>query len=339
MILSPLKQISDDPSYILSLEREVIDKLTVHAFEQRKSRFGNYLECFAPMFDLAPYKIDTFTPSGIKRFAGISITGDDCTLQCDHCKGYLLKGMQHASRSTFVQVLSSLIDGGASGFLISGGADKDGKVPIKGFIGTIKDLKKKENVRIVIHSGLLSRDELHKLEDAGVDGIMFDLVGSESTLRDVCHLDAKPLDYYEMISAAKEMGLPVMPHVVVGLDHGRITGEFEVLKVLKDNPPDALVLVVLMPFPGTPMENVKPPAIEAVKRYALASRLLLPGIPLVLGCARPQGIYKVELEKSVVSYGLNGIAYPVQETLDHAKEKGLRVRFHEECCSLITRQV
>lgn len=96
----------------------------------------------------------------------------------------------------------------------------------------------------------------------------------------------------------------------------------------------ALVLVALRPLPGTPMADARPVAPEDVGRLAAVARILYPTIPLALGCARPAGAGKVELERLALLAGVNGMAFPDPATVDLAGKLGLRGSFAEVCCSL-----
>jgi lipoyl synthase len=64
------------------------------------------------------------------------------------------------------------------------------------------------------------------------------------------------------------------------------------------------------------------------------ARLLLPTVPLTLGCARPSGPGKREMERLAILAGANAVAYPDPASLDLAAQLGLQSRFLESCCSL-----
>jgi uncharacterized radical SAM superfamily protein len=56
-----------------------------------------------------------------------------------------------------------------------------------------------------------------------------------------------------------------------------------------------------------------------------------------MGCIRPAHPWKAAMEKGAIDSGINTIAYPLQGTMDYAKEIGLDVKFVETCCSLTER--
>ncbi len=68
------------------------------------------------------------------NFIPVSITGTQCALDCDHCKGQLLKHMKSASNpESLFQICADLAKKNAKGVLVSGGCDSAGKVPLTDF--------------------------------------------------------------------------------------------------------------------------------------------------------------------------------------------------------------
>jgi uncharacterized radical SAM superfamily protein len=268
------------------------------------------------------------------RFASISLTGQHCALQGEHCRGRLLAGMLPASDpGALLALRRRLLDRGCEGVLISGGADVDGAVPLEPHLEAIAQLKS-WGLQVIVHSGLLCRQTAEGLKAAGVDQVLFDVVGDEETIRKVLHLDRTPGDYAETLALLREVGVPVAPHVVVGLYYGQLRGELAALETIRRMGAEVIVLVVLRPLPRTPMADVQPVSPEVVGRLAAVARLCNPGTPLTLGCARPAGPDKVEIERLAVLAGVNALAYPDPATVRLAEGLGLQVRFVERCCTL-----
>jgi lipoyl synthase len=59
--------------------------------------------------------------------------------------------------------------------------------------------------------------------------------------------------------------------------------------MLQRHLPDAVVLVVVMPFYAPESRPFVTPDTEAVGRFFMDARKALPETPLLLGCARPPG--------------------------------------------------
>ena len=128
--------------------------------------------------------------------------------------------------------------------------------------------------------------------------------------------------------------MPVAPHVVIGLYYGQLRGELAALETIRRVGADVIVLVVLRPLPRTPMAGVRPVSPQVVGRLAAVARLRNPSTPLTLGCARPAGPEKLEMERLAVLAGVNALAYPDPATVRLAEDLGLKTRFLERCCTL-----
>jgi len=144
-----------------------------------------------------------------------------------------------------------------------------------------------------------------------------------------------PLVAKSLLSVCRENGIPTVPHVVVGIHYGKLKGEKPAVEIVSKHNPAAVVIVALTPLRNTKMEHMSPPSPLDIARVILASRLLMPETPLLLGCARPKGQHKVETDILAIKAGVNGIAYPTEEALGFAEELGLKVKFYEKCCSLV----
>jgi uncharacterized radical SAM superfamily protein len=219
---------------------------------------------------------------------------------------------------------------------VSGGADHNGEVPLEKFIAPIKTLKENDpQFRVIVHTGLIRRETAKKLREAAVDQILIDVIGDESTIHEVYHLNKRMKDYEEMLWMLKEMGHRLAPHIIIGHHFGEIRGEWRALEMVTRVAVDTIVLVVLKNLqPGG--ENLfKVPKPEEVSKISAIARILNPGIPIRMGCIRPAHPRKAAMERGAIDSGINTIAYPLQGTIDYAKEIGLDTKFIEMCCSLI----
>lgn len=299
--------------------------------------FGRRIYFYAPGFTHYNNKYFRSFPN---IFPSISITGLYCSLNCDHCCGKLLKTMIPATTpDRLIEVCSSLKRNGAIGCLVSGGCLPNGSVPIWRFIDAIFEVKRRLGLTIVVHTGLIDFETAVRLKEAGVDAISVDIIGSEETVREVYHLKASLKEYAETLRALKEAGVPFTPHVLVGLHYGVIKGEFKAIEMISKYEPSALIIIVFFPIKGTKMEHVSPPPPEAVIGVITRARLLMPHVPIALGCARPKRAYRLMLDKLAVEAGVNAIAFPRTETIEIAKSLGLEVRFSQTCCSQIYKDI
>lgn len=279
------------------------------------------------------YDTDHYTNTP-HRFASVSLTGRQCELGCEHCKGRLLAGMMPAPTPADLLALGQrLLEKDCRGVLISGGADANGAVPLKPHLPAIAQLKT-WGLDVIVHTGLLDRETAEGLKAANVDQVLFDVIGDAQTIHRVLHLDRSPDDYAETLALLRELDIPVAPHVIIGLHFGQLRGELAALDIIRQTGADVVVLVILRPLPRTPMADVPGVEPETIGQLAAVARLLNPTTPLTLGCARPAGPAKVEIERRAVLVGVNSVAYPDPATVCLASELGLATAFIESCCTL-----
>jgi uncharacterized radical SAM superfamily protein len=295
--------------------------------------FGKKIRFYAPSF--VHYESSEFHSSPI-AFPSISVTGKFCALRCKHCLGKILETMIPAtSPDSLIDTCRQLKEKGSVGCLISGGCLPDGSVPLDRFADAIAQVKKDLDLTIVVHTGIISDSTARKLKMAGVDAALIDIIGSDETIREIYHLNAKVEDYDKSLKALSNSGIPLVPHVLVGLHYGTLKGELQSLEMISKYNPAALIVIALMPIRGTPMEDVLPPTPEDIAKVLVTARLMMPTTPLVLGCARPVGEHRILTDVLAVKAGVNAIAFPAEDAIRFAKTLGLEATFSPICCSQI----
>lgn len=239
------------------------------------------------------------------------------------------------SPDSLIDACRQLKERGSVGCLISGGCLLDGSVPLDRFVDAIAQVKKDLDLIVVVHTGIISNSTARKLKKAGVDAALIDIIGSDDTIREIYHLDAKVEDYDKSLRALSNSGIPLVPHVLVGLHYGTLRGELRSLEMISNYNPAAVIVIALMPIRGTPMEDVAPPTPEDIAKVLVTTRLMMPTTPLVLGCARPVGEHRILTDVLAVKAGVNAIAFPAEEAIQFAKSMGLKATFSPICCSQI----
>ena len=268
------------------------------------------------------------------RFINLSITGSSCACHCEHCNANLLNTMIAAETpQRFLQQVKSLKENGCTGILVSGGADSRGKVPLQPFLDVIGEAVA-SGLQVVVHSGILDRVTAVGLKKAGVHQVSMDIIGDISTIRQVYHLDAQPQDYLESMLICSELGLGFSPHIVMGLHFGQIKGEYQALEMIAQTKPDNIVLVVLTPMKDTGMADIQAPPLAEIGKVMEVAAASAQDTSLTLGCARPPGEYKRQIEKKAVQLGFSTIAYPDEKTILYCLEQGIEPKFYETCCCL-----
>lgn len=306
---------------------------SAQAFAVRIKNFGTGIEFYAP--GLKRWETSEWKPENPRKFLPISVTGSACALSCDHCQTKVLDGMISVKADLDLFALATRMHAsGTDGLLVSGGSGKSGGVPLLSHLDDIRRIREELGMKVVVHSGIVDPKTAEGLADVEVDGVMLDIIGANETIRDVYHLDLTTDAFDRSLELLADKGLRIIPHIVLGMHYGKFLGEYNALDMIAKYPVSTLIIVVLVPLVGTPMEHVAPPSIDECTEFFEAARLALPTTKVNLGCARPMGDTKVALDRAAVDFGLNGIAYPADGIIEYAVEQGLTPDMYEFCCSL-----
>ena len=324
--------ISDGTSILQASSSELKDWMK-QCFNERLRVFGNELLSYSPT--AYPYEIKDHKQVRANNFVSLSVTGTSCSLNCEHCDGQLLKGMESTiTPETLFKRCKQIESQGGEGVLISGGSDSEGYVPLERFGDAIGRVKSELNLEVVVHTGLVSEQTARSLAEAQIDAAMLDVIGDERVAREVYHIKNGPEKMRRSLDILESLSVPTVPHVLVGLDYGKLGGELEALEMIAQGSPAAIVIIALSPIRKTAMEGVDPPTPEDIGRITTIARLGLKNIPLLLGCARPMGQHKIDTDAFAIRSGTNGVALISQEGVDLARNMGLEPIFLDICCSL-----
>ena len=299
----------------------------------RRANFPDVMDFYAP--GLKRWQTAEWAPENPRRFLPVSVTGSACALSCDHCQAKVLEGMISVRAGQDLFTLARRLRArGSEGLLVSGGSTRTGEVPLLPHLRHIPRIRSELGMKVIVHSGVVSPGLAAGLAAAGVDGVMLDIIGANETLREVYHLDLTVADVENSLRLLSGEGLRIIPHIVLGLHYGTFLGEHAALEMLIRYPVSTLILVVLTPLTGTPMQYIPPPPVDEVTGFFGTARLAAPATPVNLGCARPLGQVKSDLDQAAIDLGLNGIAYPADGAIEYARSRGLTPRLFEYCCSL-----
>jgi len=243
------------------------------------------------------------------KTAVISITGKSCELNCKHCQARYLQHMD--SIDNFNKNVKSI--------LLSGGFNKQGSVPI-----TEEHLKKLKDYKLNIHPGLVDKSQA-KLLGKYAHSISFDFPAGNDVIKNIYNLDKDMNDYIKAYKLLKIHCKKVIPHICVGLGEN----ELKAINLLANIGFDELVLLALIP--NEYFKN--PPSIDRLIELIKKIRKTYPDKKLSLGCMRPSGDYRKELDIKALEH-VDKIVMPHKEAVDLAKKKRYNIIEKQECCVL-----
>jgi len=319
------------------LEDAQLDAGLIAACEREADRIaGREIRFSTPTFKA--YSSCELSGCGKNSFPAFSVTAGGCALMCDHCQARILEPMIPATSPEMLdrKVRELIVAQDLQGFLLSGGSTRRNEIRYERYYPVIENLKRDHpHLKIAVHSALLDETRARRMEAAGVDTAMMDVIGAEETIRQVYHLDRPVADFEATLAALCTTSMEVVPHIVIGLHYGRVLGEPNALDIVSRHRVHSLVLVVVMPFyarPGT----FATPATTDIGRIFLEARRRIPERPVLLGCARPPGMHRRVTDSYAVIAGLDGIAFPADGTLAVAHAIGRPAVQEHACCSVKT---
>ncbi len=283
------------------------------------------------------YQTSEISDCGKSAWPAVSVTGGDCKLQCDHCKAKILEPMIPArTPDALWDTVSRLVEeDGAQGMLLTGGSDHRNEVQYGPYYDTIRRIKDTyPEFKIAMHTALVDDDVALSMEQAGIDAAMMDVIGAQDTITQVYHLRRSVDDFEQTLESLVKTNMKVVPHIVIGLHYGHLLGEWNALEMLQRHLPDAVVLVVVMPFYAPESRPFVTPDADAIGGFFMDAREALGETPLLLGCARPPGMTKMQIDTYAVLAGLNGIAHPSDGMVELAARLERQVKVTPACCSI-----
>lgn len=244
-----------------------------------------------------------------RNTAVISVTGKSCSLNCRHCQARHLQHM--SSINNFNKDATSI--------LLSGGYNRQGAVPI-----TRKHLEQLKDYKLNIHSGLICEKQA-RLFGRYAHSISFDFPAGNDVIKDVYGLKKTMNDYIKSYKLLKIHCNKVTPHICIGLG-GK---ELKAVSILADIGFEEIVLLALIP--NEFFRN--PPSIEKLINLMKRIRKAYPDKKISLGCMRPHGRYRKELDTKSLKYA-DKIVMPHKEAAILAEKKNFKIKNKYECCAI-----
>ena len=196
--------------------------------------------------------------------------------------------------------------------------------------------KKELGLTVFVHTGIVKSETAKALKKAGVDAALIDIIGLEETAKKIFGLKCSGKDYADSLKKLDEAKLNVVPHIIVGLNQLNLEDEYEALKIIAQTiKPAALVIIAFMPIHGTAMEKTSPPNALGIAKVIATARVMFPDTPISLGCMRPKGNSRKSIDVLALKAGVDGIAFPDEEAIEYAKNKGYNTVFSPYCCAQI----
>lgn len=168
--------------------------------------------------------------------------------------------------------------------------------------GILRDIKLHTGISTCASMGLLTRDELQKLRDAGVRRYHCNLETAPSYFPTLCTTHTID-DKLDTIRWARELGMEVCSGGIIGMGEShRQRAEFAL--TLRRAQPVSIPVNILSPIPGTPLEGMAPISDDEILDTIAIFRFAHPTVTLRFAGGRKRLSRELQLEAMRV--GING---------------------------------
>jgi uncharacterized radical SAM superfamily protein len=219
-----------------------------------------------------------------------------------------------------LRLLEYYYERGFRGFLISGGFNPEGYLPLGSeHLGVLREFRRGRDVFLSVHAGLMPRGLLGRAMEV-FDLVDFEVPPSDRYVREGRGLGRTRGDYLELLSyVVEEYGEDrVAPHVVIG--SGLSTAEDDLRTVKDVGSVTSRLLVVLVAMGGAPPEVGR-----VVEAFRTARRYFR---EVALGCMRPRTLGRVFVELALEGY-VDRFVNPGRVLAERVP-----VELYGSCCSL-----
>ncbi len=280
-----------------------------------------------------------------RRFKGIEINlcsivnaksglcGEDCAF-CSQSIKYSTNVAEYPMKGAteIVSVAREAAAKGAREFsIVASGARIEKDSDMKILAETLSLMKQTASVERCASLGMLKRDSLKKLKDAGLQSYHHNLETSASFFPNICSTHGYEEDL-AVVRTAKGLGFYVCSGGIFGLGESW-ADRIELAITLRELDVDSIPINFLNPRPGTPLEHADHlTPIECLKIIAMF-RLMMPEKDIVICGGRQVNLR--ELQPLVFAAGANGImtgnclttqGRPPEDDLRMIQDLGLKPR-------------
>lgn len=170
------------------------------------------------------------------------------------------------------------------------------------FCDDYRQLQETTGLRLCASMGLVDKETLQKLKDAGVERYHCNMETSAAYFKTLCSTHT-PDDKRRTIEAAKEVGMTVCSGGIIGMGE-TMRQRLEMAFELREMGVNSVPINVLNPIPGTPLEHTPLISDEEIVRTVAVYRFILPDKVLRFAGGRAR-LPRATVER-ILRGGMNG---------------------------------
>ena len=230
-----------------------------------------------------------------------------CSEDCKWCaqSGRHKTGIREYEYIPHEEVLRSFIVNkkrGSSCFSMVTSGRKVGPMEMANFCKTYKELSNEGGIDLCASMGLLSREQLQQLWNAGVRKYHCNLESSPSYFSKLCTTHTIE-DKLETIKTAKEMGFTICCGGIIGMGE-TLRDRLVLASMAREAGAESIPVNILQPIKGTPLENVEPISEDEITRSVALMRFMAPKCTLHFAGGRAR--ISREATGQILRGGMNG---------------------------------
>lgn len=154
------------------------------------------------------------------------------------------------------------------------------------FCHLFKEASDKGGIKLCASMGLLDREQLQQLWDAGVRKYHCNLETSRTYFPQLCSTHTID-DKLKTIRAAREIGFKICCGGIIGMGES-LRDRLELAEMAREAGASSIPVNILQPIKGTPLENIKPLSEDEVARSVALMRFIAPKCTLHFAGGRAQ---------------------------------------------------
>lgn len=239
-----------------------------------------------------------------------------------------------ATAEELVEAAGKAASAGAREFsIVTSGTGVEKEKDIDAITAALKAMKSSVPMERCASLGILKRETLKKLKEAGLESYHHNLETGRSFFPKICTTHAYDEDV-AVVKAAKEEGFYVCSGGIFGLGE-KWAHRVELAATLKELDVDSVPINFLNPRPGTPLAGAHHLTPFACLKIIALVRLMMPTKDIVVCGGRPDGLR--ELQPLIFAAGANGMMIgdylttpgrDTKEDLQMIADLGLKPRGH-----------
>jgi len=113
---------------------------------------------------------------------------------------------------------------------------------------------------------------------------------------------------------------------LIGANYGKIQKEYEAIEFLEKIKPKKLIFIIITPLENTTFRDINLPSLKEIEELWKFTKRKLPQTNLYLGCVRPKGEYRYNVDSLALELSFKAIVNPHSDVIKNSNNTQIFVR-------------